>query len=79
MDLNVVLGNGDTFLEAGIAVGRDLDGDITKVPELRASAWQQGQQAQNKQELPHEAPKLNTQSDKIKGGFEKRFKTPMVR
>ena len=79
MDLNVVLGNGDTFLEAGIAVGRDLDRDITKVPELRASAWQQGQQAQNKQELPHEAPKLNIQSDKIKGGFEKRFKTQMVR
>ena len=79
VDLNVVLGNGDAFLEAGIAVGRDLDGDITKVPELGASAWQQGQHAQNKQELPHEAPKLNIQSDKIKGGFEKRFKTQVVR
>jgi hypothetical protein len=48
VDLNVVLGNSDTFFKAGITIGRDLDGDISKVPELRASAWQQGQHAQNK-------------------------------
>jgi hypothetical protein len=72
--LDIVFSDGDAFFEASIAIGRDLDGDIPKAPELGAGAWQHGQQAQTNQELPHEPSKLNILSDKIKGGFQKRIK-----
>jgi hypothetical protein len=69
MDLNVVLGDGDPLFKPGISIRSDFHWRIPKVPKLCTNAWQQGQQAKTKKELPHETAKLNIPTRDIKGGF----------